>query len=271
MFIPSNTLIQSLRSYGLDIDEAKIYLYINKYGASTALKLSKELHIDRARVYRLLDKLIEKQLGVQKLGERGFTFDVAESKQFNYLLSEKEVELNSLKTELPLLLEQLKEDRSDNATDSGVKYYRGKQGLKQITWNSLKANKKLRILEVNPEMSAFMDKKLAEETRREFVKRRIHIKQLTNLKETLDFTEVKDVTKYWELRHVDKKLLSIDSEMLIYNDVVALYNVRGKDIFCVEIHDKRLAGMQKQIFDFIWNQSLQMKLIGEKGKALLEA
>jgi hypothetical protein len=42
------------------------------------------------------------------------------------------------------------------------------------------------------------------------------------------------------------------------------------DIFCLEIHDQNIADMQKQIFDFIWNNSKKLKLIDDSGAAQLE-
>jgi sugar-specific transcriptional regulator TrmB len=271
MFEPSNTLINELVTYDINPDAAGIYLYIRQNGPSAALKISKDLHVDRTKVYRLLDKLTEKGLISQKMGERGFVFVAEPAEKFKLLITEKETELASLKERLPVLMEQLNNIPPDSEKGSKVLYYQGTKGLKQVTWNSLKAQKTLRIMEVASDMSVFLDQKFSEEVRSELVKRRIHTKQLTNITKIPNYTKVRELVKnYWEVRYLNPKKLKIGFETLIYNDTVALYNIRGKDVFCVEIRDKRLAETQKDLFDFIWKSAHKMKIIGENGEAGLQ-
>ena len=270
MFDSANTLTNDLVKYGISAEAAGMYLYMNQNGPSPALKMSKDLHMDRTKVYRLLDKLIEKGLTSQEMGERGFVYVAEPVEKFKLLIAEKETELAELKEHLPLLSEQLNNIPPVAEKNSKVTYYQGAKGLEKVTWNSLSAQKTLRIMEIATDMSAFLDKKFSEEVRREFVKRRVHIKQLTNIAKIPAYTKVKElVESYWEVRYLDPKQLKIGFETVIYNDIVALYNIRGKDVFCVEICDKRLAETQKDLFDFIWKSAKKMKIIGEGGEAVL--
>jgi len=54
---------------------------------------------------------------------------------------------------------------------------------------------------------------------------------------------------------------------LIYNDVYATYFYKSNKIFCIEIHNQELAAMQKQLFDFIWEEAEIMEFIDERGGA----
>ena len=120
------------------------------------------------------------------------------------------------------------------------------------------------------DMSKYLDRTFSEEVRSEIVKRKIHIKQITNLTDIPAHTDVSElVTNYWEVRYVDPKSLALSYEVLVYDDVVAMYNVRGNDVFCVEIQDKDLAKMQKQLFMFVWNSSQRMRILDKKGTAVL--
>jgi hypothetical protein len=43
-------------------------------------------------------------------------------------------------------------------------------------------------------------------------------------------------------------------------------------MFAVEIYNRELAGMQKQLFDFVWNQAQRMHYIDDRGSvAIIES
>jgi len=268
----ADNLSKMLLLFGLAKEVSQVYLFISKNGPSTALKISKQLNIGRTKVYRILDTLIAKGFVNQNLGARGFLFEATDPINLKSIIAEKETELTNLKASFTNLIENMSQLplRAGDTDSSKVTYYKGAEGLKQVTWNSLRAERDLYIYEVNSDMSKFIDPKFSEEIRRELLRRRIHTSQLTNLKHIPKHTKVKElVQKYWEVRYLNPKELPIDFEVLIYNDVVALYNVRGKDLFCVEIHDKRLAKMQKQIFKFVWKSARKMQIVGGFGEAVL--
>lgn len=153
--------------------------------------------------------------------------------------------------------------------DQGSKIisYQGIEGLKQVTLNSLKAKDGIYIYEISS-MNQFVDPGFAEDVRRQFVKNQIHIKQLTNLVFLDKWTKIEElVEKYWEARYIDPKKFEIKAEILIYNDVVAIYDFK-KEIFCAEIYNQNLARMQKQLFEFIWNLA-EKPIIGKGGRTSL--
>jgi sugar-specific transcriptional regulator TrmB len=271
MFKHSNTMLNILTDFGLSGDEAKVYMYLSKYGISSALKISKEVHMDRARVYRILDKLISRALVIQRVGDRGFLFEAGSTDVFEMLVKEKEAGLSKLRQKLPELSALLDEWSGTESGQTSIRYYKGEEGLKQVTWNSLRAEGVLRIMEVSSDMSDFLDQDFSEEVRKELVKRKIHVKQLTNFKEIAPHTKVtKLVEQFWEIRHLPPGDLKIGFETLLYNDTVALYSVESNAMFCVEIEDKRLAKTQRDIFDYIWKHSLEMEIVSSEGKAVLK-
>ena len=102
-----DTIVKLLRTYGLDREEARIYLYMIENGASTALNMSKELHIGRTKVYRILDKLNSKQLVQYQLNDRGLKFGASHPHKLEQLITEKINQAQNLKQELPDLLTHL--------------------------------------------------------------------------------------------------------------------------------------------------------------------
>ena len=267
----TDKLQKELTELGLSEEEAQLYLYTNKNGPSTALKSSKDLHIGRTKVYRMLDKLISLGLIAQNLQDRGFVFEATPLSNLNVLLTKKELELNKLRISIPNVINQLTSITKETTDTPKVRYYKGLEGLQQATWNSLQANKYIRIYEKEATMDAFTAKDFSEEMRKELVKRRIHTKQLTNLTKIPNYTKVTTlITKYWEVRYLNPKQLKINIETVIYNDTVALYDFDRKEPYCVEIQDKSLASMQKQLFEFVWKSAERMTITSKYGKAIYD-
>lgn len=263
--------LQKLLSiYDFTEDESSVYLNLLKKERSSALEISKDLKIPRTRVYRVLEKLIEKGFVKEEIKDYGTKFVAESYEKLSYLIDEKEKELNELRKVMPDLFYQLAMLKLQSKEDYRVLYYRGVEGLKQVTWNSLNSKGLFRIYEIN-DMNAFLDKKFAEKVRMEFAKRKIKVHQLTNLKEIKDFTEIENHVKFWTPRYVDPDELEMKFEILIYNDVYCMYSYdeEKKDIFCVEIHNSRLAKMQKQLFDFVWLKANKMKVVSKRGSSKL--
>ena len=146
-------------------------------------------------------------------------------------------------------------------------YYRGVEGLKQVSYNALKAEKILRVYEVE-HISDFLPQEFSEYFRREAVKRGIMTHDLTNKKSFPEFTNVTEMIRnYSQFRYIDPQKLTISFEVLIYNDVYATYSYKEEEIFCVEIYSQELARMQKQIFDFIWPEATPLKFTSDRGAA----
>ncbi|MBI3577255.1 hypothetical protein HY086_04420 [Candidatus Gottesmanbacteria bacterium] len=153
-------------------------------------------------------------------------------------------------------------------TDQSVITYTGPEGLKQVTLNSLDADHDgLRLFEIKS-MEEFVPQQEAEKIRQEFVNRKIYTKELSNVSYLEPWTDVEELVKtYWRFRYIDPKKFEIKTEILIYNDVVAMYDYR-EGIFCVEIHNKKLADMQKGLFDYLWNLA-ETPIIGPGGRTSL--
>ncbi len=155
-----------------------------------------------------------------------------------------------------------------NDSKTKVINYKGQEGLEQVTLNSTKAKGEILLFEIE-NMSSFLNYGFCEDVRKTFVKNKIHIRELTNQSIQESWTKIEEfVNDYWTCRYIDPNILKMNIEVLIYNDVVAFYNYKDGDIFCVEIYNQKLADMQKQIFDFMWHYGKEVK-VGEGGSTSL--
>jgi sugar-specific transcriptional regulator TrmB len=260
-----------LHPFGVEEIESDIYIHLLEKGYLSALSLSRSLGIPRTKVYRILDKLIDKGLVQQRLYDSGMKFGATDPSKFKQLVVEKLHTAEALKESLPDLLNKLENIASRRKDKTKVLYYQGAEGLKQISYNSLRAKGELLTYEVANDMSDFVPEAFAEDLRRQFVKNKIHIKQLTWNTHFAPYTKVTElITKYWDVRSINPESLTMKSEVLIYNDVYVMYNPVGSELFGVEIYNADFADMQRQLFYMVWNNARKMKIIGSHGEALLE-
>lgn len=266
-----NNLTSLIEPYGLTNEEAKIYLHLIQKGFASALSISRQTHMGRTKVYRILDKLIAKKLVEQKLDDLGMKFGATDPSKFNQLIIEREHAVASLKDSLPELISNLEKISWQKREKTKVLYYRGTEGLKQITYNSTHARRELLTYEVTNDMSEFLPKDFAEEMRKLFVKNKVFVKELTWNKEFKPYTQVTDiVTKFWETRYVDPESFKMSSEALIYNDVYVMYNPFDEEPFAVEIYNADIADMQRQLFNIVWDQAKKLRILDAHGRAVLE-
>jgi predicted transcriptional regulator len=265
-----DTTISLLTQFGVSELESKIYLEILSGKGDTALVLSRNLHLSRTKVYRLLDNLIARGLVITRLGERGAKYKAITPDQLDLLLSDATHKLDKLKTTLSSLKSQLTElSLSSSTPKSQVLYYHGLEGLKQVTYNSLKAKGELLTYELST-MNAFLTKKEAEEFRAKFVVNKIFTRTLTNATHLDAWTDVTDMVKnYWEIRQLDPHGNPFQFEILIYNNVYCMYRYTGDEIFCIEIYSQELADMQRQLFEYLWSSAKKFKILDAHGAAKL--
>jgi len=265
----TDNMISRLTAYGFDGDEARIYLELLEKRVSTALVLSRGLGIGRTKVYRILDRLIDKRLVTQKLDSGGFKFVAGDPGQLKTILAVKESELATLSQQLPETVEMLSQRLGIDMPGSRILYYRGADGLSQVNWNVLRARGELLSYEVAT-ADAYMPQKEAEKLRQGIVENRIMVRTITNNQKIEPFTKVKEMVKnWWNIRWISQGKLTIKTDVFIYNDIYAVchYLERG-DVFCFEMQNQPLADMNRQIFENLWLQSRVMTKIGDEGKVV---
>jgi len=263
----TDNLSNLVKPYGLSEEESKVYILLLQNDFTTALTLSRKLHLGRTKIYRLLDTLRDKQLVEFKLQERGMQFGATHPSKFEHLVAQKEQEIAGLKKHLPDLVAHLNALVPGEAKESQVLYYEGVEGLKQVSYNITNAKGMLRVFEME-HMSKFVPHAYAETVREELVANKIMTRDLTNIAKSPGYTDVTElIKKYSEMRYINPKLLKINFEVLIYNDVYTTYTYTGDEVFCVEIHNAALAEMQKQLFDFVWTSAQPMRFSDVRGAA----
>ena len=125
MAILNEKLLNSLTQFGLDENEAKVYLAALSLGSTTILKIAKITGVKRTTVYEIVDSLIAK--GLMKKEIRGFkTLYVAEHPE------RLENTLDSKRAILSRVLPELEGMFNLKGTESAIKYYEGLKAIENI-------------------------------------------------------------------------------------------------------------------------------------------
>jgi len=117
----------------LDLDdlEAKVYLNLLRVGPITASALAKELDIDRARMYRTVDKLVSRSIISTTLSSPKLCIAADPHDALKIALGKKEDEVNKIKKSGGAIMDKINNEITTNQT-SNVPTFRVVQGRQNI-------------------------------------------------------------------------------------------------------------------------------------------
>jgi predicted transcriptional regulator len=266
----SDNSIKYLSELGLSSDEIAVYLYLLENGTKTALEIARGTNLARTKIYRITETLGNRQIVVEQVDNRGSKFAAVHPESFESMISAERAKLDEKQAMLKVLVPELESRMSTLQESSHVRFYRGLDGLKQVTWNSLKAKGELLTYEIGNLDHFIPQKGQAEDLRQRFLEKKIKIRTLQNQEEMEGWTDVSEmIRKYWEARHISRETLTITSDILIYNNVYTMYRFQDDDIFCVEVYNQQLVDMQRQIFEVLWNMASKYDVLDARGKIKL--
>jgi sugar-specific transcriptional regulator TrmB len=253
----------AIRSYfkklGFEPEIADLYLALHANGPQSISQLSRNSRIERTRIYRLIDTLMESNLiEVEAHSKRGI-IKAAPVSNLHILITQREQELKSLQDELGLIEQVLARNSLSNPA-SRIQFYHGPEGIRQMLWNELKAQNEIlgystRILE------EATGKKFMERWTDEFEARKLSSRLLVN----------EDFIESWQQGRgsiaTDHKIRGMQYNLLpdsvfrlhhlcdMYDDVVAYFQWKDGEVFGVEIYNQEIATTQRQLFELLWEKS----------------
>lgn len=252
----------AIRTYfsklGLESEIADLYLALYEHGPQTISALSRNSGVERTRIYRLINRLMDSNLvEVETHYKRGI-IKPAPVANLQILISKREQELKALQDELPLV-EQALARNSLSSPATRVQFYQGLEGTKQMIWNETKGKgENLSILAEN----------MQTRTKDRFFERWASKCNVTGLQFRSVFGDdfiasqkhwyshhKNTKLQRWQGRHISSSLFPINHNTVIYDDVVAYYNWKDGEIFGIEIHNSQIADSQRQFFEMLWQQA----------------
>lgn len=239
-----------IEQLGLNKREAKIYLAILELGGETIKKIAEKANQERTGTYYLIEGLIEKGLVSMTFKGQRKIFLATEPKK---LVRLEEQRLKDLKEILP----NLEAIANLRTAKPNIRFFEGKEGLRELYEDTLTTLKKLpkekrEILAYADAGSAF---DVFPQHNKEYIKKRIknniRIRWIAPDTEFNTSFQKEQQKALRELRLVPKKNYSLETEMDIYANKIALYGYT-EDLMGVIIEHPAIAQTQKEIFEMAW-------------------
>ena len=237
-------LEQTLKELGLSENEAKVYLANLELGATTVQEVARKSGVKRTTIYTLLDAL--KQRGLLAEYRKGVkTYLVAEDPQrLERVLQERE---DKLKAALP----ELRSLYNLSPSKPKVRFYEGREGIKQVYQDTLDEGKEIRCFvgwqSMVKAMPDYWSSYIAER-----VKRGIWVRALADRSEESKHYQAQGEKELRELRFLPEGARPFNTEVNIYGNKVAMLTF-GKEVIGVIIESEDIANTWRMVFEVIWN------------------
>jgi sugar-specific transcriptional regulator TrmB len=254
------TDVSAIRTYfaklGLEKEIADIYLALHTYGPQTISQLSRNAAVERTRIYRLIDQLMESNLiEVESQHKRG-VIKAAPIANLHILIAQKEQELKSLQDELGLI-EQVLARNSLSSSVASVQFYEGPTAAKLVRQN---------ILHAQTEVCLILLKDIVQETDTHYAtqwhtaahEKDLQIRTLIDEQLRLSYQEKLPGADTEKVRFVPEQIYPVLQTTFIYDDVVASLQWQDKMTFGMEIHNSNMATAHRAYFELIWRQALPL-------------
>ena len=260
----NNSLQEFLSALGLNNEEIVLYHSLVEKGEETVLQLARNTGINRTKVYRLLEVMKQKGVIEDIVREHKQMITAAPISRLEMLLKKQEARTESLRATFPSVAELLAQHAHHHDSQTKVLYYNGHSGIEQMIWNTLRAKKELYGYTYRM-LAEIGGAKLAAFWRDEWVKRGLIFKDiysdeyLRSKKQNPQKDSIASPSIHFQSRYIPSTILDIQHQVDIYNNVVAYYNWHKGEVFGVEIYNQKVADLQKQLFQLVWNAAKAVK------------
>lgn len=246
-----------LGKLGIEPDTVSVYLELVRQGYASALQLAKATKISRTQIYRHLDILQQHGLASAEQLSYGTLYRPMAIENIEGLLANREAETAAIRRNLSGMAAALQAIAGGSGPKATVQHYYGPAGIKQANWNITKADKEYKIFEA-AHLSSHLDQAFARRHRERTMERNLTSYDLTND----SVVRAKDIEPFDHqrtfLRHIDSEVLTINYEIVLYNDVTLLLDYHEQ--MAVEMIHPAFSSMMTQLFDAMWAQATPLEI-----------
>ena len=226
---------ERLQDLGLTGNEAKVYKALLELGPSLAGGISRKAGLHRRTVYDTTEMLIKKGLVGYILRNNRRLFQASNPEKFLDILKEKENSVSEIMPEMMGFFSKTQEKEETN-------FYKGKQGLKTVFEDQLKAGKEILILGANKDAFDILPFyfKWYDKTR---IEKKIKVRIIASSQlPRIPLSEVRTLPQKYA------NPLAIN----IYGNKVAIILWKKDNPIAIVIRDDAIAEGYKQYFELMW-------------------
>ena len=252
-----------LREFGLTEVATRIYLSLVSGQPQTILEIASELKIPRTSVYDNVQKLLEKGLVERIVTYKSHKISAKPIEYLQTAIDTQRVNLDKLSDNLGEIKEMLSR-KVVNVPETQVRYYKGPEGIKQIMWNVLGADKQTvgysefgRMEVVGREFT----ERWAEEFRQGGLVDRAIANPTPEVKKYIRevVLGVKHQLSVENIRFFPQSRLYITGDTTIYNNIYAICYWKQGEVVGVEVENPEFVRTQKTMFELLWKLAKPLK------------
>lgn len=250
-----------IHSVGGDKEVADLYYALVIYGPQTISQLAKNAHIERTKVYRLLETMQSLRLIEIELHPKRNIIKPALLSSVLPIIAQKQQELKEAEQALPKL-ETLLNKQTLTSPLTRVQFYKGQEGAKQMLWNQTKAQ---------GETLSILYENMQSHTGEEFYVRwaeRCNERGLTFrsvvgdafIKSQQEWSKknTSGTLKNWHGKYISSEDHDIRFWTCLYDDVVAYFSWHDYEIYGIEIYNQDIADANREFFEMLWEKSVEI-------------
>jgi sugar-specific transcriptional regulator TrmB len=246
--------INILKEIGLNDGEIKVYLLLLKKGSMKAGQISKETHLNRSYLYKILENLVLKKLIFFSILENARVFTITRTDRLKEIYSDKLSMFQEKEKEIKEFLNNIKKINSF-PIESGfsVEVYEGIEEIKSILQDILKLKKgdkiyalgKEGVLAEFPGIKYWFDNLL-----RKRIKKGIKFLAVYNLHKNAKITK----SPLTEVKYAD--LFNIgEIEISFYSDKLLIYLMEKEKPRVIILKNKMIVNAMESYFCLLWEKS----------------
>lgn len=250
-----------LSSLSVPSDIAEIYICLKLNGSQTLSALSRLTNIERTKLYRLIDGMLDSNLFEIETENKRNLVSAAPIENLQLLVQKKIDEAKSAQNQFNSIKE-LFDSNSLRAGGTKLKIYRGVEGIRQVQWNQLRCKKKEILSIMNSPINDIVDYQFFVSWANKANEKAIKFKLIhsTDFKTKCDeWYENHNKYNPPKLKEDQHKLIypfqfKIETNIDIWDDTVVFYNWQNpEDIYAIEIESKEITNIHRQNFEILWN------------------
>ncbi len=257
-----------LETLGLTHQEALLYVSLVQNGDLRIHQLCHFTQIPRSSVYEVVNELVSLGLITEVVKDKYKVFQAYPLSHLNHHIQEQVSNLNYLSKSIPDIESKLASVKNSSPPQTAVRSYIGRNGARQIFWNSLKTNSTVYVYSEFGRSQYLGNKfytNFVEESTNSDIQEKVLI---SPTKHAVDLI-VKDNgsslsrTQISNIRYSED--INVKGETLIYDNTYAQVYLSTSEIHGFEINDSNFIHTQRSIFEALWDHAIPVEnLISSK-------
>jgi len=237
-------MIETLKQFGLQEHEVKVYLATLELGESTVLPISKKAGVKRTYCYDILADLQKKNLisYFEKNGRRRYVAE--DPSKIGLMLQEK---LKDFREILP----ELKSIQNSSANKPKIRFYEGREGIMNIYESFLGAKEMMALASPNHIYEHLSD--FFSDFSVKILAKKVKVRELVTA-DGATASYLASFKKPLQEARVLPSTVKLSTDIVIFDNKLAMISYSG-ELHGVVIESSSIVETQKAMFEIIWQMA----------------